>query len=858
MNLQRRWEFLRKAMRRVVVYDVPNGAHVGVITFNSAGRTVAPLSFIDSEDSDMRQRVGSSLPRNPSAVRESQKCILCGLQQVLKVLGKNKKFGRDAIVILITTGSSPTSEEDVANMISLTEQNNLRTEVVLYPVTEHRSTAPTYHGLEALVEATRGSIFTVMDEGVGNDSKLKMMVALMDALLAAVQSSVPPSSPGGPVLVHSADYPGGIASISAGTFALDDSLGLDARFSVYYYDLNHVGNAIRLTAPSGHMIASVNVQEEDGDVNMIFINLGKEERGRWKYSVENSADSHQGLYVQVTARRNTSTGLAVRLWTSSGTRFLNYSDPTSAVVVFMEVREGVAPVMDARVVATLQRLGTNETGSNYEPVLLNLWDNGAGDPDITRGDGVYSRYLPRLAGGPGRYLLSATVDHNEGQAVVAQGPPSRPRVPLPPHHLPHYFHQPELGTWGDAGTCCGSSLFYFHSRTAPPFQRHLTFGVLEVLSSPNQRDLTPPSRILDLRVEVNDTVHEIFLRWTAPGDDWDVGSAHHYQAVVAPQWKEARAFQGDTLTGLPRPLPAGKLHTTNLHFIRYEELWYVSMRAVDAAGNKGPLGNIAALWVPRPPTTYEITTRTHPSLTTLGNYAMPSELGSGRPLGMTELRAEDVAVIVGSLVGFLVVATTLASYCYYHTFRRRKQSGKHEDVKTVVHGDNGSNSSGNADVSLAIKTESAVNEGARGSHESIHSSANDNTSRKPLDVVSHSSGQSWGTANLPRENGADMPGEPLATFSSLDGRPPFPDVTVTDYQASSGGGQTSLHMPYVHEKAADHYEVPSLAYSSYNAGWEEPLTSHLLSQVHTPAPTPAPQQFSLPQADRKRRNVTQV
>lgn len=51
------------------------------------------------------------------------------------------------------------------------------------------------------------------------------------------------------------------------------------------------------------------------------------------------------------------------------------------------------------------------------------------------------------------------------------------------------------------------------------------------------------------------------------------------------------------------------------------QLWYVSMRAVDAAGNKGPLGNIAALWVPRPPTTYEITTRTHPSFTTLGNAA---------------------------------------------------------------------------------------------------------------------------------------------------------------------------------------------------------------------------------------------
>lgn len=177
--------------------------------------------------------------------------------------------------------------------------------------------------------------------------------------------------------------------------------------------------------------------------------------------------------------------------------------------------------------------------------------------------------------------------------MVAHGPPARPRVPLPPRHLPHYYHQQDFGTWDDGGTCCGSSLMYFHSRTALPFQRHLTFGVLEVVSPPNPRDLTPPSRILDLRVEVNDTVHEIFLRWTAPGDDWDVGRADHYEAVVAPRWEEARAFEGDTLTGLPRPLPAGTFHTTNLHFIRYEEV-SLSTHAVDHSDVHGGKRRIMA------------------------------------------------------------------------------------------------------------------------------------------------------------------------------------------------------------------------------------------------------------------------
>lgn len=273
--LQRRWEFLRKAMRRVVVYDVPDGAHVGVVTFHSVARTVAPLTFIESEDSDMRQRVGSSLPRNPSAVPESHKCVLCGMQEALRVLNEGDTTG--ATIIFVTTGTGPTPPREVDEMIRLAETRRLRVEVVLYPLTERRGAAAITHGLERLVEATRGTIFTVMDEGVGNDSKVKMMVALMDALLAAVRQNAPSQAPGSPVLVHSSGYPGGIASMSEGSFALDESLGQNARFSVYYYDLNHVGNAIQLTAPSGQMIASVNVQEEDGDVNMIFVNLEKAE-----------------------------------------------------------------------------------------------------------------------------------------------------------------------------------------------------------------------------------------------------------------------------------------------------------------------------------------------------------------------------------------------------------------------------------------------------------------------------------------------------------------------------------------------------------------------------------------------------
>ncbi|KAK3860859.1 hypothetical protein Pcinc_033121 [Petrolisthes cinctipes] len=852
MNLQRRWEFLRKAMRRVVVYDVPDHSHVGVITFNTVAQTVAPITYIESEDSDFRQRVGSSLPRNPSAVPESQKCLLCGLQEAERLLSADSKGSDGATIIFITTGSGHIPQRQMDEIKRISQHRNLKIEVVLYPLSEWRGAAETSHGLETLMEATRGSLFTVMDEGVGNDSKVKMMVALMDALLAAVQHNTPPSAPGTTVLVHNAAYPGGISSMSAGTFALDDSLGPNARFSVYYYDLNHVGNAIQLTAPSGQKITSVNVQEEDGDVNMIFINLEKAERGLWTYSVENRADSHQGLYVQITAKRNSSSGLVVRLWTSAGSRPINSSDPSSPVVVYVEVKAGVAPIMDAKVVAKLQRLGTNNTGSNYEPYNLDLWDNGIGDPDITKGDGIYSRYLPPLAGKPGRYLLSANVDYNSGMAVVAKDPPSRH------HRLKSHYYQQGHDSWSSEQSCCGSSLPHVHTRRASPFFRQVTLGVLEVMSPLPFMDVTPPSRILDLRVDVNDTIHQITLRWTAPGDDWDVGKAYKYEAVVAPLWKEARAFQGDRLTGLPQPLSAGTLHTTNLHFPRYEELWYISMRAVDEAGNVGGLGNIAALWVPRPPTTYEITTRTQPALTTSGNYTMPSELGSGRAVGLSELQLDDVAVILGSVGGFLLVVAALVTYCYWHTNRRRKQQYE-KDVEKVA-------ASGGS--SVMVKSGSLSGEdGGGGSHESLDSIAKD-TQESVRDVRPLSPVQSWGATTLLQEHErrlsvhSSAPEDPLPAYQAdAPLHAPYPDVTVTDNRpVSSTGGQGPVFIHCTHEEGPCHCTAPGPDYTSYAAAWDDPLTGHLLSRARTSAPPiqPIPQQAHQQQADRKRRTVTQV
>ena len=381
MNMQRRWEFLRKAVRRTVVYDVPDGAHMALVVFNSVAQTVAPLSRMDSV-SDVRQRIGSSLPRNPSVSPESNKCVLCGLQEAIRALNADGHGAAGATIILVTTGAGITTHHQMDEMVRLVETRGIRVIPVLYPLTERAGSGPSSaaNSLEPLVAASEGEetqTFTVMDEGVGNDSKVSMMVALMDALLSAIRLSGHPEGQS-TVLIHSESYPGGISSMSTGMFTLDDSLGSNARFSVYYYDLNHVGNTIQLTTPSGVILESINMQEEDGDANVIFVNIPTAERGIWKYRVENRADSHQGLHIQVTAQTNPNRHLTTKLWTSNGGVPLNASDPSQPVILYAEVKDGLAAVQNGRVVAKLQRLGTNATGSFYDPLHIELLDNGIG------------------------------------------------------------------------------------------------------------------------------------------------------------------------------------------------------------------------------------------------------------------------------------------------------------------------------------------------------------------------------------------------------------------------------------------------------------------------------------------------
>lgn len=82
------------------------------------------------------------------------------------------------------------------------------------------------------------------------------------------------------------------------------------------------------------------------------------------------------------------------------------------------MKRGDYPVLGARVEVTVTRPGSNNTASHREK--FELIDTGSGDPDLMRGDGIYSRYFSPETGGPGVYTFEITVTDNGNTAYSWQ------------------------------------------------------------------------------------------------------------------------------------------------------------------------------------------------------------------------------------------------------------------------------------------------------------------------------------------------------------------------------------------------------------------------------------------------------
>ncbi|XP_076042659.1 calcium-activated chloride channel regulator 1-like [Oratosquilla oratoria] len=713
MNAQKRWDFLRKAVRKLLVYDVPAASEVGVVLFDQTAYTKLPLTPTPSTLEDRQRLATSSLPRNPSQVPEGHKCLICGLDEAVRNLEGGARSAEGGIIIFITAGSHlPLQDDGIRELGQVVIEKRVRVVPVIYPVRDRNpEPAP---GVEYLALLSGTQSFTVVDEGIGSDSKVSMMVSLMDALYSALRIFLP-SANDLPLVVHKEEYRGGIMSVSKGSFTIDETLGGEVRFAVTYYDLGHVGNMVSLIDPLERVQENLNSQEEDGDVNMIFVTVHDAMPGEWNYRVENRADSHQSLFISVQATPRTPSGsgrmghfpqltgeaITLHAWTSQGAAPINSTRSDGAmppVIVYAQVSVGgVSPVVDADVEAVLLRLGYNKTGSPYDPLTFKLFDNGNGDPDITKGDGVYSRYLRALEDTPARYTFTVRLTDNSGRAAIVKPTPSP--APMAPNsdfsYIENYVHQPitergprftrALPYDPAAPHCCGSVVPYTNTQLTGKLSRAVSVGVIDVVGTTVSPGMTPPSRVADLRAEVNVATLQVTFYWTAPGAYRDHGVASHYEVVFSRDITAVAQGHGKKIEGWTDPLQAGMSSVHMMRWLRHDTVYFIAIRAVGRAGAAGEWSNVAEVFMPHPPTTTEIYTRgsTQGGVIGMGIGGALGELGTTTPQPGS-ISTRDILAMVGAGCGLLIIILLLAVYYIVVVGRRRRQhQEKQKNIEIV-------------------------------------------------------------------------------------------------------------------------------------------------------------------------------
>ena len=211
---------------------------------------------------------------------------------------------------------------------------------------------------------------------------------------------------------------------------------------------------------------------------------------------------------------------------------------TTPVILYARLTQsGGLPVLSASVTAYVYRPGGSEGDQAGQPIKLTMRDDGAGSPDITKADGIYSVHFSDLSAVPGFYSVQVTAEHNGGMAKTVKQAEDLDENGKRPEGKFWHFSESLLGFMFlmllylflfAADNCCGSRVRYRETIPASPFHRQTVgpgFYIRQGLSP--RTDIAPPSRVLDFHVAkiVQDSLY-VQLEWSAPGGDYDQGKGN--------------------------------------------------------------------------------------------------------------------------------------------------------------------------------------------------------------------------------------------------------------------------------------------------------------------------------------------
>jgi len=651
-----KWKWVRKAAQNLIRYVVPDNSPLAVITFNSVARVEHPLVQLTMESA--RSRMADSIPDSPNKLGQSAEgCVTCGIQVAMEQVLKGKEAGGHIIII---------TKEHI-NAFSFVQEENIKSSVLSFGVRVSSivlgGSAPNPF-YPTLADISGGVHRRIVGTESGEKPSLEMFSDLVEGLRDTINKDT--KDPGNhPLTIYRQYFYRGDSEPVVGYFEVDAALGRDTEFGVYVED------------DEDHQIKSVEFKDDEGKVygpftkmsstydvvNFKTINyeIGKEppfdaKRGtRWQYTIEWYDINEKRQNVVTVRSKPSDVGeaglLVVETWTNHDADTELSSD--NLLAIFVKVSRGNSPVLNARVTVKVsvdpsdpldQFIRPAAVATNAGPIQLDqllLIDNGYGEPDLTSGDGIYSRYVTQYPA-TGKYTYKVYVDDNGGAAAtVTPGPavvfkPEKPGI----------------------NTCCGSRVPIPADRTRPIglFRRTAEGPAVAVTSLPAANKIRP-GKIGDFSVSVLGDTQRLVAHWTAPGGDFNDGAVMTYRFVFSEKVTDmlTPSVSAPALDGLKRSDPAGSDMTKEINFEYYGADYYVGIYAFDEAGNRGTMSNLVIVNVPPPPT-------------------VPLTNGTMQPI--LKKKTTDwtlIGAIIGA-IGVLLLVLVVSLYCHFCRTSRSKFS----------------------------------------------------------------------------------------------------------------------------------------------------------------------------------------
>lgn len=638
---------------------VLDGTWVGLVSFATESKTESELVLVNS--SAVRNDLLASIPQEQPF---GGTCIQCGLTEAIQLLQTSGQRTDGAVILLITDGDETVG--DVSEALSDATTAKVVVDAVAFSEEADKQ-------LASVSSQTGGSLYLQTDDP-GSSGLYQGLSGTMKRGVKETEQRIELESTSSVIEVE---------GTLNGQVSVDNSIG--ERTSFYFTWIKNTGNVlidVILRSPSGTVYDQSSPEyTENTEFRNVIINVpGTAEEGNWTYSVDNLYTKEMEVAVVIGSypKQDGDGPITVTSYLSGSSLDAQNGEQ---LTVFAEVRKGYSPVVDANVVAILERPPDGE-GNVFTPVELQLLDNGAG-ADLTDGDGIYSRYFTEYSS-TGFYGVKLRVDNNDGNAVILRQtnyevPFEAAQLVIDPDDLNNVI-PPVIG--GVRARLPGMLPPELEGDPAPDFSREGTGQSASVADLPEgydpNVDSTPPSTILDLRV--TQTSYEeatVTLVWTAPGDDLDSGQAESYDIRRADTVQELlESFDSATVVepddvsdgSLPSPLVFGMTQTVTISVPPQPNQnsfsYAFAIKSVDDVGLSSEMSNVVVATFEN----YVIPT-SRPETTTSESFTPTPD-----PVSLEAWKV--VLIVVGCLVFILLL------YLLFACIKKQRESRKEKEKES--------------------------------------------------------------------------------------------------------------------------------------------------------------------------------